>query len=73
MGAAGVGSSEGVHRLQCTGPGTQPLRPRQIAEDSLDCWSYTRAAFSTVTGIFFGCTAASFGNTMVSTPLVRFA
>jgi len=28
--AAGVGGFGGVHRLQCTGSGTQSLRPRQL-------------------------------------------
>ncbi len=71
---AGVGGSRAVHQLQCTGARTQALRPRQVRSDcDRDAPDYTLAAFSTVTGIFFGCTAATFGNTTVSTPALRFA
>ncbi len=71
---AGVGGSRVVHELQCTDPRTQALRPRQVGSDcDRDAPDYTLAIFSTVTGIFFGCTAGTFGNTMVSTPALRCA
>lgn len=71
---AGVGGSRVVHELQCAVPRTQALRPRQVGSDcDRDAPDYTLAIFSTVTGIFFGCTAGTLGNTMVSTPALRWA
>lgn len=80
-GREGVGASKalpgstrsGVHRLQRISAETHSLRPRQGQTALQADATYTFAAFSTVTGIFFGCTAGTLGKTMVSTPADRWA